>query len=61
MGASRLLVRATVRMRPLLRSSPADEMAIWFVGGGVAFARLMIMPLDGGDALLFDMFSLVRK
>lgn len=54
-------MRATVRMSPLLRSSPADEMAIWFVGGGVAFARWMMMPPVGGDALLFDMFSSVRE
>ena len=53
MGASKLLVRWTVRMRPLLRSSLDDEIAIWFVGGGVARAFFTSAPL-GGEALRFD-------
>jgi len=53
MGASKLLVRWTVRIRPLLRSSLDDEIAIWFVGGGVARARFISAPV-GGEALRFD-------
>lgn len=49
MGASRLLVRATVRISPLFRSSFAEEMAIWVEGGGVAFARLISAPLALGE------------
>lgn len=54
MGASKLLVRWTVRIRLLLRSSLDDEMAIWFVGGGVARAFFTSAPA-GGVALRFDM------
>jgi hypothetical protein len=57
MGASRLLVRWTERMSPLLRSSPAEEIAIWlFARGGVALAFFMRTPsVGGGDAPRFDM------
>lgn len=55
-GASRLLVRWTVLMRPLLRSSPVEEIAIWvFAGGGVSLARFITVPWRvGGEALRFD-------
>ena len=54
MGASRLLVRATVLISPLFRSSFADEMAIWVEGGGVALARLISAPPALGDEGRFD-------
>jgi hypothetical protein len=51
MGASKLLVRCTVRMRPLFLSpSPEEEMAIWFEGGGVPLARFINAPEDGEPA-----------
>lgn len=48
-------------MRPLLRSSFPEEMAIWFLGGGVALALFTRVPsADGGDELRFDMMKRVR-
>ena len=46
MGASKLLVRWTDRMRPFL-SSPAEEMISWLDGGSPDFARLMRPPVPG--------------
>jgi hypothetical protein len=56
MGASRLLVRATVRIRPLFRSSFAEEMAICVEGGGVALARFISAPPEVGEDGRFDIF-----
>ena len=55
-GASRLLVRLTVRMRACCLSSLEEEMAIWVSGAGEPErARFMSTPLGGGDAPRFDM------
>ena len=54
-GASKLLVRFTVRMRACCRSSFDDEIAIWVSGAGEPErARLMRAP-PGGDAPRLDM------
>lgn len=53
MGASKLLVRFTVRMSPF--SFVPEEIAIWLVGGGVARALLMSVPSGGGDPPRLDM------
>ena len=56
MGASKLLVRFTVRMRACCLSSLEDEIAIWFAGGDWDRTLLMRTPPEGGgDALRFDM------
>lgn len=60
MGASRLLVRLTLRTRPFWRSSP-EEMTIWVRGGVLERARLMSWPSPGGDAPLFDMMTVETK
>ena len=58
MGASKLLVRFTVRTRPCCRSSFEDEMMIWFATGEDERARLMIaLPCGGGEALRFDILK----
>lgn len=58
MGASRLLVRLTVRMRACCLSSLEEEMAICVFGAGEPErALLMSTPPGGGDAPRFDMFS----
>ena len=56
MGASRLLVRFTVRINACSRSFPEDEMMSWDVFWG-SEERLLFMrvPWAGGDALRFDM------
>lgn len=54
MGASRLLVRLTLRTRPFWRSSP-DEMTSWVRGGVFERARFTSWPSLGGDVPLFDM------
>ena len=56
MGASRLLVRFTVRMRPFDRSSLDEDIAIWFVGGVKGRAFLMRAPSEGEEAR-FDIFG----
>ena len=53
MGASRLLVRLTLRTRPFWRSSP--EMTSWLRGGVFERARFTSWPSPGGDEPLFDM------
>lgn len=57
MGASRLLVRFTVRMRACWRSSFEDEMAIWLVGPGED-SRVLLMRVPGGngEAARLDIF-----
>lgn len=56
MGASKLLVRFTVRMRACCLSSLEDEIAIWFAGGDWDRTLLMRTPPEGGgDALRLDM------
>ena len=55
MGASRLLVRLTLRTRPFWRSSPDEEMTSWLRGGVLERARFMSWPSPGGDVPLFDM------
>jgi len=57
MGASRLLVLCTVRIRPLFLSSFDEEIAIWLDGGGVAFARLTRAPPGVGEGPLFDILK----
>lgn len=46
-------------MRPLLRSSLDEEIASWFVGGGVARAFFTSAPADG-EALRFDIVERAR-
>jgi hypothetical protein len=60
-GASRLLVRLTLRIRPFCRSSLPDEMAIWFRAGEFERARLMRVPSvdGGGEAPRFDIVTRV--
>lgn len=48
-------------MRPLLRSSLLEEMAIWFDGGGVALALLTRAPADGGECVRFDISEVERE
>ena len=56
MGASKPLVRLTVRMRACCLSSLDDEMAIWLEGGDCDLTLLISTPPDGGgDAVRFDM------
>lgn len=43
-------------MRPF-ELSPADEIAIWFEGGGVALALFIRVPSEGGEAPRFDIFE----
>jgi len=60
-GASRLLVRWTVLMSPLLRSSFDEEMAIWLDGGGVALAFFIKVPSKGGEGPRFDILYVRRS
>lgn len=53
MGASRLLVRLTLRTRPFWRSSP--DTTSWLRGGVFERARFTSWPSPGGDGPLFDM------
>lgn len=48
-------------MRPLLRSSLLEEMAIWFDGGGVALALLTRAPAGGGECVRFDIGEVERE
>lgn len=62
MGASKLLVRLMVRMRPCSLSLFPEEMAIWVLGAGdPERARLMSAPPGGGDAPRFDMLRDERE
>lgn len=56
-GASRLLVRWTVLISPLLRSSFDEEITILLDGGGVAFALFTRAPSRGGESPRFDILS----
>lgn len=56
-GASRPLVRWTVLMSPLLRSSPDEEIRIWLDGGGVALALFTTVPSRGGEGPRFDILG----
>ena len=56
-GASRLLVLWTVRISPLFRSSFAEDIAIWLLGGGVALALLTTAAPSDGDSDRLDIFS----
>jgi len=61
MGASRLLVRFTVRMRPFCRSSFDEEMAIWLDGGVEERTLFIRMPAGGGEAPRLDILVAVKK
>lgn len=54
MGACRLLVRFTVRMRACCLSSFEDEIAICVFGAGDPERARLIRAPPGGDALRFD-------
>jgi hypothetical protein len=45
-------------MRPLLRSSLPEDIAIWLLGGGVALALFTSVPSGGGDGPRFDILKL---
>lgn len=53
-GASRLLVRFMLRIKPFWRSSPEDEMTSSFLGGEPERALLTNVPSPGDGVPLFD-------
>lgn len=62
MGASKLLVRLMVRIRPCSLSLFPEEIAIWVLGAGdPERARLMSALPGGGDAPRFDMLRDERE